>query len=93
MSKKRLIKIYKTRRKQDMYLFVDFQDDLSRVPEALLEQFGTPEFALSITLTVERRLANANAAEVLEQIEAGGYYLQMPPADGGVDAEIRRSAR
>jgi len=88
----RLIKVYKTRRKPDMYLYVDFREDLQRVPEALLAQFGTPELALSITLTPTRRLARADAAEVLSGIETAGYYLQMPPPDGGVDAEIKRSA-
>ena len=92
MSEPRLIKIYKSRRKLDMYLYVDFRDDLSRVPDTLLQQFGTPEFAFSISLTAERKLARANPAEVLAQIESSGFYLQMPPTDGGVDAEIRRSA-
>ena len=93
MSETRLVKIYKTRRKRDMYLYVDFRDDLSRVPEALMNEFGAPEFAFSITLTTERKLARADAATVLEQIEIKGYYLQMPPTDGGVEAQIRRSAR
>ena len=39
----RLVKVYKTRRKPDMYLYVDFAEDLGRVPESLLEQFGVPE--------------------------------------------------
>ncbi len=90
---KRLIKVYKTARKPDMYLYVDFTEDLTRVPDALLEQFGNPELALSLTLTASRKLASADAVAVLEQISTSGYYLQMPPDEGGVDAVIARSLK
>lgn len=86
----RLVKVYKTRRKADLYLFVDFQEDLERVPASLLERFGQPELALSIALTPGRTLARVDAAEVLNGIAENGYFLQMPPADGGVEAVIER---
>ncbi|MGE0624906.1 MAG: YcgL domain-containing protein [Pseudomonadales bacterium] len=86
----RLVKVYKTRRKADLYLYVDFSEDLARVPESLLERFGLPELALSLTLTPDRPLARASATEVLSAIDENGYFLQMPPADGGVEAVIQR---
>jgi len=86
----RLVKVYKTRRKADLYLYVDFGEDLARVPDALLERFGHPELALSLTLAPGRTLARANATEVLSAIAENGYFLQMPPVDGGVEAVIRR---
>lgn len=89
----RLVKVYKTRRKADTYLYVDFSDDLTRVPETLLNQFGTPELALSLNLSADRPLARAEAGAVLKAIEEAGFFLQMPPADGGVDAIIERSRR
>jgi uncharacterized protein YcgL (UPF0745 family) len=76
-----------------MYLYVDFADDLSRVPDSLLAQFGQPELALSLTLTREKRLAQAEADAVLEAIVETGYFLQMPPTDGGVDAAIERARK
>lgn len=87
----RLVKVYKSRRKLDMYLYVDFREDLERVPEALLQQFGEPELALSLNLTRSRKLARVAAADVLSAVESNGYYLQMPPADGGIELEIGRS--
>lgn len=87
----RLVKVYKTRRQPDMYLYVDHQDDLDRVPEALLSEFGEPELVLSLSLTATRKLARAEAADVLSALDDPGYFLQMPPADGGVDAEIERN--
>jgi uncharacterized protein YcgL (UPF0745 family) len=89
----RLIKIYKSQRKPDSYLYVDFSEDLSRVPETLLNQFGEPELTLSLSLNPSRKLAQADAGEVLSNIETNGYYLQMPPTDGGVDEVIRRAAK
>jgi len=76
---KRLIQIYKSPRKDEMYLFVDRADELKRVPETLLAQFGTPQSVMVIAMTETRKLARADAAEVLAQIEEAGYYLQMPP--------------
>ena len=89
----RLVKVYKTRRKADMYLYVDFKEDLDRVPETLLAQFGTPELALSLSLTPQRKLAQVEAESVLGAIAENGYFLQMPPTDGGVDAAIKRAQR
>ncbi len=88
MKSERMVKVYKSGRKADTYLYVDFKKDLSGVPDALLQQFGEPELALSLNLTATRKLAQADPQEVLRQIESQGFYLQLPPPDGGVDAAI-----
>ncbi len=62
-----------------MYLYVDRERDLEDVPEALLTQFGEPQSLMTLVLTPERKLARAEAAEVLAQIADNGYYLQLPP--------------
>lgn len=77
----RHVRVYRSSRKQEMYLFVDAGADLRDVPQALLERFGRPVQALSLLLTAERALARADAARVLESIDQQGYYLQMPPPD------------
>jgi uncharacterized protein len=79
----RHVRVYRSSRKQDLYLYVDAGDDLMAVPEALLIQFGKPVEALSLMLTAERTLARADAARVLESIAEQGFYLQLPPADTG----------
>jgi uncharacterized protein YcgL (UPF0745 family) len=79
MSDKRLCTVYKSLREDEMYLFVDREDDLSRVPELLLEKFGTPQRVTQLVLTPERKLARAEAPKVLEAIDSQGFYLQMPP--------------
>ena len=87
---KKLCHIYKSPREQDMFLFVDRNDDLSRVPEALLGKFGEPELVTTLALTPERKLARAEAAKVLASIEAQGYYLQMPLSAEEYMLELRR---
>ena len=80
----RLVKVFKGARKPDAYLFVDFAEELKRVPEALLAQFGDISEVMSLKLTAQREMARADAAEVLQQIETAGFYLQLPPPEGEV---------
>ena len=75
MSQKRIIcSIYRSKKKDEMYLYVDKTKALSLVPDGLLTMFGKPEH-----LTADKKLAKADAADILSDIEAKGYYLQMPP--------------
>ena len=76
---KLLCNIYKSRRKEETYLYVSLKDDLSKVPEVLLETFGRPELVTKIIITEDRKLARAEAPKVLASIEEKGFYLQLPP--------------
>lgn len=64
-----------------MYLYVEKRDALTRVPEALLAAFGTPQHAFDLVLSPERQLAREDIGKVLENLEKQGYHLQMPPAE------------
>lgn len=75
-----LCNVYKSARKEETYLYVDLKEDLKRVPDALLETFGTPHLVTKIIVNEERKLARAEAPKVLDAIEEKGFYLQMPPA-------------
>ncbi|MEJ2531547.1 MAG: YcgL domain-containing protein [Halioglobus sp.] len=76
---KRLCQIYRSPRRQEMYLYVDKARGLDDVPEMLLQKFGEPQPVMTLLLGPERRLARADTAQVLAQIEMQGFYLQMPP--------------
>ncbi|MDG9852955.1 YcgL domain-containing protein [Pseudomonas nitroreducens] len=78
---KRICSIYKSPRKNEMYLYVDKREALSRVPEALLAAFGVPKHAFDLVLSPERQLAREDINVVLENIEKQGFHLQMPPAE------------
>jgi uncharacterized protein len=75
--------VYKSGRIADMYLFVDQDDDLRRVPAALLARFGAPIEAMRLDLTPDRRLSRSDAPAVLDAIAKQGFYLQMPPTNEG----------
>ncbi|WP_104202402.1 YcgL domain-containing protein [Billgrantia saliphila] len=74
-----LCEIFKSPRKEEMYLYVDKRQGLAEVPEALLERFGKPVSAMTLILTPEKRLARANVSDVIAAIREKGYYLQLPP--------------
>ncbi|MBW2939450.1 YcgL domain-containing protein [Zhongshania aquimaris] len=76
---KRICAVYRSSRTEGMYLYVDHQEDLARVPEELLSRFGKPQRSMTIVLHAERKLARADVARVMGEIENNGFYLQLPP--------------
>lgn len=74
-----LCQVYRSKRRDGMYLFVDKKEGLSRVPETLLTTFGQPEPSITFLLTSERTMARVEALDVLGAIAENGFYLQMPP--------------
>lgn len=79
MTGRRLCSVYSGSREDQLYLFVDRNEGLSRVPAALLERFGESRLVMTLVLTPERQLARADAGRVLAAIEENGYFLQLPP--------------
>lgn len=77
-----LCAVFRSRRNPETYLFVDHQEGFARVPEGLLKEFGVAERAMTLALTPERKLARADATEVLRAINEQGFYLQLPPVIG-----------
>ena len=71
--------VYKSVKKADSYIFLDQKDNFSNIPEKLLLLFGAPQFTLEFDLTEDRKLALADATQVMQSIKEQGYYLQMPP--------------
>ncbi len=78
--RKLLCEVFKSPRRDEMYLYVDKLRGLADVPDALLERFGTPAPAMTLILTADKPLARADAAQVIAAIDDQGFYLQMPPS-------------
>jgi uncharacterized protein YcgL (UPF0745 family) len=87
----RQVRIYKSLKRMDMYLYVDVEQVLEDLPDGLMQAFGRAQEVMDLELTVDRKLARADATEVLSQIETRGFYLQMPPEDI-VSAESRAAS-
>lgn len=74
-----LCTIYRSSRENELYVYVDRKDGLSRLPDELLARLGRTTEVMTIKLTVERKLARVKAADVLAGIATKGFYLQLPP--------------
>ena len=71
--------IYKGNKRPDDYLYIENENDFSRVPKALLDMMGKLHFVISLELSADRQLAQADVHQVMRQLTDQGYYLQMPP--------------
>ena len=75
----KICSIYKSPRKDEMYLYVEKKDELNRVPEALLEMFGKPNHVMDMPIKEGRELARVDTEKLLSELVDKGFYLQMPP--------------
>ncbi len=73
-----LTSIYKSPKKDDMYLYLLKADQLRKIPGVLSTLFGKPKHVMDILLTPERQLARVEARQVIQALNTQGYYLQMP---------------
>ncbi|MFQ5937499.1 MAG: YcgL domain-containing protein [Acidiferrobacterales bacterium] len=73
--------IYKSRRKADTYLYVEEESNFARVPASLLTLLGELEFVMTLELSPQRTLAQADPEEVRRQLREQGYYLQLPASE------------
>ncbi len=71
--------IYKSSKKDALYLYIDKKDDFSNIPETLLKSFGNIEFVMDLELSPERKLARESAHKVLSSLQSKGFFVQMPP--------------
>ncbi len=76
----KIVSVFRSPLKDEMYLYVDKRDQLERVPEALLEMFGKAEHVMDMPLKADRKLARVkDTQKLMDELEEKGYYLQMPP--------------
>jgi uncharacterized protein YcgL (UPF0745 family) len=71
--------IYKSLKKDYLYLYVTNKDDFSKVPDALFNHLGKLEFVMDLVLSPERKLAREDAGKVIESIKEQGFFVQLPP--------------
>ncbi len=71
--------IYKSIRKDEMYLYLAEEDAFDSVPEILLTSFGEPVFVMELELSLQRKLARADVEAVIKSLKEDKFYLQIPP--------------
>ena len=72
--------IYKSQKKDELYLYIANKDDFSDVPQALYDSMGKePIFVMEIELSVDRKLARENVETVMKNLTEQGFHVQIPP--------------
>lgn len=72
--------IYKSTKKDELYLYISKKDDFSDVPQELYDSMGKePVFVMELELSAERPLAREDVTTVMKNLETQGFHVQMPP--------------
>ena len=72
--------IYKSAKKEELYLYLAVLDDFSVVPDDLLSSMGDePQFVMQLSLSDDRKLAREDVRKVMKNLQEKGFHLQMPP--------------
>ena len=69
--------IYKGHKKQGSYLYIEHENDFSRIPQDLLSILGKLSQVMVIELGAGKKLAQADVQQVMKALSENGYYLQM----------------
>ncbi len=72
--------IYKSAKKEELYLYITKKDDFSEIPQELYNSMGKePIFVMELDLSPERPLAREEVNTVMKNLETQGFHVQMPP--------------
>ena len=71
--------IYRSLRKDGVYLFLDKEDGFDALPEALLKSVGKLEKAMELDIDPSSKLAYSTPADVLHNLKQQGFHIQLPP--------------
>ena len=71
--------IYKSLKKEGLYLYLSQKDDFSVLSNELLNSFGQLTLIMELQLTTERKLAQEDTIKVIASLKNKGFFIQMPP--------------
>ncbi|MCD8547722.1 MAG: YcgL domain-containing protein [Aeromonadaceae bacterium] len=83
--------VYKSRKKEQTYLYVVRRDDFSQVPAELMTLFGPPQFVMLLPLTQAVSLPGVAYETLCEALAQRGFYLQLPPPVESLLVQHRRA--
>lgn len=73
--------IYKSIRKEELYVYVAEGRTPDELPKAVLDSVGLLTKVMDLELTPERSLAREDVAVVMQSLREKGFFVQMPPPD------------
>lgn len=71
--------IYKSLKKDELYLYLSKKDDFSALPESLYQSLGGLAFVMALELSPERKLARESVEKVMASLASKGFFVQLPP--------------
>ncbi len=71
--------IYRSKRKDELYLFLAKEDDFECVPEEIRKNLGHMEKAMELDITPTSELARSDAEQVIKNLKEHGFHIQLPP--------------
>lgn len=69
--------IYRSLKKENSYLYIDNENDFSKIPEVLMKAFGQPVFIMKVLLDGKRKFVVGSSQEIEEKITQDGFFFQM----------------
>lgn len=78
-SKPDLITIFKGSKEQQLYVYVPRESGEENIPDELRKRMGLLTEVMTLRIGPDKKLARANAINVLKAIKEVGYYVQLPP--------------
>lgn len=77
--------VYKGDKKEDHFLYLSQDFDQEGLPDSfptvILDLMGVLSLVVEFELSLDRELPQAEAAQVISDVESQGFYLQMPKKD------------
>ncbi|MEZ7818898.1 MAG: hypothetical protein ACI883_001546 [Candidatus Azotimanducaceae bacterium] len=73
------VKIFRSSKKMDTYIYLPVDAEFDELPEALRKQLGRTVFVMELSLTTSLKLALFDATTVMQGIAKDGFFLQFPP--------------
>lgn len=70
--------VYRSSKKDGLYVYLAEEDGLSQLPQPVLHQLGEPELAMSVDLAKRTSLGHENIEEVRKNLKVQGFHVQMP---------------
>lgn len=81
--------IYKSRRKDELYLYITEKDDFSNVPQSVYDAMEKePIFVMELMLSADKPLAREDVNTVIKNLQQQGFHIQMPPAALNPSADV-----
>lgn len=85
----RLCTVFRSSKQAETYLYLAHGRSYDDLPAELRQAFGKPTVVMQLNLSEKQRLARVNVHEVMAELDARGFYLQLPP-EIPIEEEITR---